>query len=330
VVDGDVVGAAIPRRCARAPRPVNGSAGPAGETAGPTGGHDGVVKVRFGIGMGQAHVVPDDLGAVMGAIDKHGFDSLWASEVLTSPGPDPLVALAAAAQHAPGRRVGATIVLPGRNPIRLAKSLATLDVLTGGRLLLVFVPGLAQGAERDAIGVPVAERGRAMDELMPKLRRWWAGEEVDGVRVLPRPVQDPLEMWTAGIAPASLRRGGRYGDGWLGAFCSVDEAVKAREVINAAAAAAGREVDQEHFGMSLGYTRTPPGDAQLATLATRTRGRDVDPRDLLPVGTAELRRVLEAFIERGFSKFVLRPPQDAGPWDEELAELAAAVGDLQT
>lgn len=288
------------------------------------------MKVRFGIGLGQAAVAPDDLGAAMTAIEKHGFDSLWASEVLTSAGPDPMVALAAAAQLRPGRRVGATLVLPGRNPIRLAKSLATLDVLTRGRLLLVVVPGLAQGAERDAIGVPVAERGRAMDEVMPKLRRWWAGEEVDGVRVLPRPVQDPLEIWTAGIAPASLRRGGRFGDGWLGAFCSVEEAVRARDVINAAAAAADREVDQEHFGMSLGYTRTPPDDTQLAAIAARTKGRDVDPRDLLPVGTAELRRVLEAFIEQGFSKFVLRPQQATGSWDEELAELADAVGDLQT
>jgi probable F420-dependent oxidoreductase len=292
--------------------------------------HDGPVKVRFGIGLGQALVGPDDLGPVMAAIDKHDFDSLWVSEVLTSPGPDPLVTLAAAAQIQPGRRVGTTMLLPGRNPVRLAKSLATLDVLTRGRLLLVFVPGLAYGPERDAIGVPVAERGRAMDEVMPKLRRWWAGEEVDGVRVLPQPVQQPLEMWTAGIAPASLRRGGRFGDGWLGAFCTVEEAVRAREAINAAAAEAGREVDPEHFGMSLGYAHTPPDDAALAALAARTRGRDVDPRELIPVGTAELRRLLEAFIERGFSKFVLRPRGGSASWDEELAGLADAVGDLQT
>jgi probable F420-dependent oxidoreductase len=322
-----LVGAAMPPTVR--PRPRAGQHRPQQVEATGGGRHDGVVKVRFGIGLGQAPLAPDDLGKVMGAIDEHDFDSLWVSEVLTSPGPDPLVTLAAAAQIHPGRRVGTTMLLPGRNPIRLAKSLASLDVLTRGRLLLVFVPGLAYGPERDAIGLPVAERGRAMDEVMPKLRRWWAGEEVDGVRVLPRPVQQPLEMWTAGIAPASLRRGGRFGDGWLGAFCTVEEAVKARDAINAAADEAGREVDQEHFGMSLGYARTPPDDATMAALAARTRGRDVDPRALVPVGTAELRRVLESFIERGFSKFVLRP-RDAGPWDEELAELADAVGDLQT
>ena len=287
------------------------------------------MKVRIGIGLGQA-TTPDGLGAAMKAIEAHGFDSLWISEVLTAPGPDPLVALAAAAQLQPSRRVGGTIVLPGRNPIRLAKALASLDVLSAGRLLLTFVPGLPYGAERDAVGVPVRERARVMDEVLPKLRAWWAGEEVDGVRVEPVPVQQPLEMWLAGLAPASLRRCGRFGDGWLGAACSVAEAVDARSVINEAADAAGREVDQEHFGMSIGYRHTAPDDAQLARLAQRTRGREVDVRDVLPVGPAELRRVLESFIARDFSKFVVRPTPGPASWDDELAGLREAVGDLQT
>ena len=73
-----------------------------------------------------------------------------------------------------------------------------------------------------------------------------------------------------------------------------------------------------------------PDEAQLAALARRTRGRDVDVRDVLPVGPAELRRVLEGFIERGFSKFVVRPIGHSRSWDEELAGLREAVGDLQT
>lgn len=291
----------------------------------------GRVKVRIGIGLGQTAVTTDDLAGVLGAVDANDLDSLWMSEILTSPGPDPLVALASAAQLHPRLRLGATIVLPGRNPVRLAKSLATLDQLSGGRLLLTFVPGLARGAESDAVGVPVKDRGAVMDEVLPRLRRWWAGEEVDGIRVLPRPVQDPLEPWLAGLAPASLRRCGRFADGWLGAFCTVGEAVAARDAINAAADAAGREIDPEHFGMSIGYAATAPDDEQLATIAARTRGRDVDPADLLPVGPAGVRRVLEGFIEEGFSKFVLRPtrhPVDG--WEAELGALAAAVGDLQT
>ncbi|GEL21186.1 LLM class F420-dependent oxidoreductase [Pseudonocardia sulfidoxydans NBRC 16205] len=291
----------------------------------------GPVKVRIGIGLGQGDIGSDDLAEVMAAIDTHDLDSLWMSEILTSPGPDPLVALASAAHLHPSLRLGATIVLPGRNPVRLAKALATLDRLSGGRLLLTFVPGLPRGVESAAVGVPVADRGAVMDAVLPKLRRWWAGEEVDGVRVLPRPVQDPLEPWLAGLAPASLRRCGRFADGWLGAFCTVDEAVAARDAINAAADAAGREIDPEHFGMSIGYAVTPPDDAQLAAIAARTRGREIDPADVVPVGPAEVRRLLERFIEQGFSKFVLRPtrPSAAG-WDTELGSLAAEVGRLQT
>jgi probable F420-dependent oxidoreductase len=289
------------------------------------------VKVRIGIGLGQGG---DDDGegaaAALAAIDRHGFDSLWVSEVLTSPGPDPLLALASVAGLHPRRRLGATLVLPGRNPVRLAKALATLDRLTGGRLLLAFVPGLAHGAERDAVGVPVAERGRAMDAALPKLRRWWAGEEVDGVRVAPRPVQQPLEPWLAGLAPASLRRCGRLADGWLGAFCTAEEAARAKRAIDEAAGAAGREVDPEHFGMSIGYAHAEPDGARLAAVAARVRARGVDPREVLPVGTAQLRRRLEAFVERGISKFVLRPVDPRGSWDDELGALAAAVGDLQT
>ncbi|WP_214405393.1 LLM class flavin-dependent oxidoreductase [Pseudonocardia lacus] len=286
------------------------------------------MKVRIGIGLGQAS--DEGAGAALAAVDHHGFDSLWVSEVLTSPAPDPLLTLASLAGAYPRKRLGATLVLPGRNPVRLAKSLATLDHLIGGRLLLAFVPGLAQGVEREAIGVPVAERGRAMDEALPKLRRWWAGEEVDGIRVEPRPVQEPLEPWLAGIAPASLRRCGRYGDGWLGAFCTVEEAVEAKRVIDEAAAAAGREVDPEHFGMSIGYAHADPDGARIAAIAARTKARDVDPRDLLPVGLDAVRRRVEEFVERGISKFVLRPVDARGSWDDELGALAAAVGDLQT
>jgi probable F420-dependent oxidoreductase len=283
------------------------------------------VKVRIGIGLGRSA----EAEAALAAVDRHGFDSLWVSEVLTAPAPDPLLTLASVADRYPSRRLGATLVLPGRNPVRLAKALATLDRMTGGRLLLVFVPGLAHGPERDAVGVPVAERGRLIDEALPKLRRWWAGAEVDGVRVEPVPRQE-LEPWLAGLAPDALRRCGRHGDGWLGAACTVEEAAQAKRRIEEAADAAGREVDPEHFGMSIAYAHAEPTGERLAALAARTRARGVDPREVLPVGYAELRRRVEAFVERGLSKFVLRPLDSRSGWDEELGGLAAAVADLQT
>jgi probable F420-dependent oxidoreductase len=288
------------------------------------------VKIRIAVGLGPAELDADGFAALVAGLAELRFDSLWVSEVLTGPGPDPLLALATAAQLHPKLKLGTTMLLPGRNEVRLAKSLATLDVLSRGRLLVTFVPGLAYGAERDAIGVPVNERGAAIEATIPRLRRWWAGEEVDGITVTPRPVQDPLELWLGGLVESSLVRCGRIGDGWLGASCTPEEARAAKSTIDDAARQAGRRVDPEHFGMSIGYTHQPLDDRQLATLTARLRGRDVDPRTLVPVGYDALRQTLRSFIDVGMSKFVVRPMSVNGSWHEELAGLADAVADLQT
>lgn len=287
------------------------------------------MKVRIAVGLGSAMPGVDEFADLVATLSGVGLDSLWVSEVLTGPGPDPLIALATAAQLNPRIKLGTTMLIPGRNELRLAKSLATLDVLSKGRLLLTFVPGLTYGPERDAIGVPVAERSAAIERTLPRLRRWWAGEAVDGVTISPRPVQE-LEPWLGGLAAASLARCGRLADGWLGAACTADEASAAREAINDAARDAGRQVDQEHFGISVGYAQQPLDDRQLAALAARTRGRNVDPRSLVPVGYQELRAMLESYIGAGMSKFVLRPMFHPRSWPAELTALADAVGDLQT
>jgi alkanesulfonate monooxygenase SsuD/methylene tetrahydromethanopterin reductase-like flavin-dependent oxidoreductase (luciferase family) len=164
------------------------------------------MKVRIAVGLGATALDAGTFPAVVGALRPLGFDSLWISEVLTGPGPDPLIALATAAQLDPKIKLGATLVLPGRHELRLAKALASLDVLTGGRLLLTFVPGLTRGPERAAIGVAVPERAAAIEHTLPRLRRWWAGEEVDGTTLSPRPLQDPLEVWLGGLATPSLIR----------------------------------------------------------------------------------------------------------------------------
>ena len=288
------------------------------------------MKVRIAVGLGPADLDADGFAALVADIGGLGFDSLWVSEILTGPGPDPLLALATAAQLHPKLKLGTTILLPGRNEVRLAKALATLDVLSRGRLLITFVPGLAYGAERDAIGVPVKDRGAAIEAAIPRLRRWWAGEEVEGITVTPRPVQDPLEPWLGGLAESSLVRCGRIGDGWLGASCTPGEARAAKATIDAAARQAGRRVDPEHFGISVGYTQRPLDERQLATLLARRRGRDVDPRALVPVGHDALRTTLRSFIDVGMSKFVLRPMSTPGSWHDELARLADTVLDLQT
>jgi probable F420-dependent oxidoreductase len=291
------------------------------------------VKVRIAVGLGATALDPPTFAALVTTLRPLGFDSLWLSEVLTGPGPDPLIALATAAQLDTDLKLGATLLLPGRHELRLAKALASLDVLSGGRVLLTFVPGLTRGLERDAVGVAVRDRAAVLDQALPRLRQWWAGEPVDGITLSPLPVQQPLEFWLGGLAAASLGRCGRLADGWLGAACSPAQASAARVAIDDAAAAVGRRIDPEHFGLSITYAHRPVDERQLAALAARNP--DADPRTLVPVGYPALRALLQEFIAAGLSKFVLRPPapptpNDPASWRDELSALAGAVVDLQT
>ena len=80
--------------------------------------------------------------------------------MLSRPGPDPLVGLAWVSGACPGLKIGTTMLLPGRNLVWLAKAVGTLDLLSGGRFLLTFVPGLGIGGERSAIGIPTADAWR--------------------------------------------------------------------------------------------------------------------------------------------------------------------------
>jgi probable F420-dependent oxidoreductase len=255
--------------------------------------------------------------------------------VLTGPVIDPVVGLAWAAASNPRLKVGTTMLLPGRNVIRLAKQLASLDVLCRGRLLVTLVPGLTYAPEREAIGVEPKRRGAVIDEALPLLRRLWAGETVGhegaagsfrDVKLSPLPVQQPLEVWLGGTAPAALERCGRLSDGWLPSQCTPDEAAAGRVVIEEVAAKARRSISSEHFGMSIGYARAPIDPAMARTMTAR-RPRSVE---LTPVGLPALRKTIESFIAVGFSKFVVRPIIPPASWRAELEALAAAVGDLQT
>lgn len=296
------------------------------------------MKVRIGLGMGPAWPATDGgFAGLVDDLDRLGFDSIWMPEVLTAPTLDPMAGLAFAAAANDRLKLGTTMLLPGRNVVRLAKQLATIDALSSGRLLVTFVPGLPRRRESEAVGVPGPDKGRLMEEMIPLLRRLWAGEQVsyagaagrfDEVVLAPLPVQRPLEVWTGGMVPAALTRCGRLADGWLPSACTPSEVARARQVVDAAAAEAGRSISPEHFGVSIAYAGRPLDARVTRALATLRRG--VDPNEVVPVGIGGLRAMLEAFLEVGFSKFVVRPLEPPAHWGEEIEALAAGVLDLQT
>jgi probable F420-dependent oxidoreductase len=296
------------------------------------------MKVRIGVGVGGgAGVDADGVVALAGDVADVGFDSIWLPEILSLPGLDPLIGLAWAGASRPRLKLGTTMLLPGRNPVRLAKQVASLDMLSGGRLLVTFVTGLARGAERATVGVEPSARGGAVDELLPLVKRLWSGEpvtydgpagKVESVRLSPLPVQDPFDVWLGGVARSSLERCGRFADGWLPAMCSPADAERGRTVVEESAAAAGRAIDPEHFGVSIGYAHDPLPENVVHALSARARGRPLI--DLVPVGLPALRELVQRFVAVGFSKFVLRPLAPPDQWQRELESLAGAVLDLQT
>ena len=228
------------------------------------------------------------------------------------------------------------MVLPGRNPVVLAKELATLDRLSQGRLLPAFGLGVADPKEQQAFGVERSERAAWFDESMAVLRACWTGEtfshhgqrfHYDDLRVRPAPQQQHLDVWLGGIAPSELRRVGRLGDGWLPSFVTPDDAARGREVIEATLAEHGRSIDDDHYGALIPYAHGAIPAAVLAGLAKR-RPDLADPSVLVPTGWDELIRTIDAFVAIGTTKFVVLPlvePSSPEAWVDHLEEAAPIV-----
>lgn len=289
------------------------------------------MKVRFGYTIGP-EVGVAELAPLVADLERLGFDSIWVPEVLLQSTLDPVVALTHVASTTRSLKIGSHLIIPGKNPVLLARQLAQLDRLSGGRLLVVGVLGIPEEADTGAQVLARRDRGQAMAEVVPLLRRLWTGEVVDhdgpryhlaGVRVTPTPLQEPLEVWLAGQAPAALRRCGELGDGWMPGLVRPREAAAMRATIEEAAAAAGRSMDSEHYGVNLFYvTDTAPPDV-VARLSARRKDGDVD--DLLPVGMAALRSRIDEWLDAGFSKFLLRPLVPPADPTAELEMLAREV-----
>jgi probable F420-dependent oxidoreductase len=296
------------------------------------------VKVRVGYGLGNLRPLSgEQLGAFVDGLEGFGFDSLWLSERVSGPAPEPMVALAFAAGRTRRIKFGTSVqVLPGRNPAVLAKQWATLDVLSGGRALPAFGLGIAHPVEQQAFGVERTERAKWFEEALPLLRRLWSEDDVhhdgprfhyDGITVLPKPTH-PLDVWLGGRAPVELRRVGRLGDGWLASFSTPADCAAGRSVIEEAAAAAGREVDPEHYGAMVLYSHDELPDAFVRIIESRNPG--IDPRELVPRGWPAVREACERYVAVGFSKLVLVPLGEPKDWDDELSAAASEVLPIQS
>ncbi|MEA5363041.1 TIGR03854 family LLM class F420-dependent oxidoreductase [Amycolatopsis sp., V23-08] len=272
-----------------------------------------MLKVRLGVAPAPG-TGPAEFAGLAERLEAAGVDSLWLSELVYSPEVDPMIGMAHALARTSKLKVGTGVaILPGRHPVLVAKQLLTLAGLAPKRVLPVFGLRPARPAEHDLFPVPAGRRAAVFDESLTLLRRLLEEDEVSfegeffqvsGAGLGPRPGKR-LDVWLGGTAPAALARAGRLADGWLGSFHTPSQARDARVAIQRAAADAGREIEEDHFGLSLVVADKglPP---ELTALAAR-RSPDTPVTDLIATSWPEARRLVEQYIEAGLSKFVIRP-----------------------
>ena len=165
--------------------------------------------------------------------EKMGFDSVWVTDHIIVPTTmdliyrdhmlEPVTVLSHVAGLVPRVKLGTSVlILPYRHPVVLAKMLATIDQLSGGRLI-VGVGGGWMTEEFAALGTPYAERGQVSDECLRVMRATWTQEAVSfsgqytsfqEMKVSPLPAQQPLPIWVGGVSPRARRRAAEFGDGW--------------------------------------------------------------------------------------------------------------------
>ncbi len=264
----------------------------------------------YGINVGIC-ADPETTIAVAQAAEDAGFESVWTAEHVVLPDPqvppspsapdnpllDPIVALSFVAAQTETLRLGTgIIILPQRNPVILAKELASLDVLSQGRLIFGLGVGYLR-PEFDALGIPFADRGARTTEYLEAIRALWTQPKPEykgrfvqfsGIQAQPRPIQKPHPpIFMGASTPPALRRTVERGNGWYG--FALDLAAAADRI------AALRELEKSCDRPSelgpLEISVTPPGRIDADAMR---RYADLGVDRLIPLG---MRRSRDALLE---------------------------------
>ena len=280
--------------------------------------------------------------------DTAGVDSLWQTDRLISNEPflECMSVMAGLTGSTKTIKFGMNVASLGlRDPLQTAKQCATIDYLSGGRLLPAF--GLGSNRSRDFIasGTSTKARGQKMNEALEIMNRLWTGEEVtfegkhyqyDKASIRPCPVQVPLPLWIGGSSDAAIERTAKYGTGWQASFDTPEEAGVIVDKILAAAVKQGRSIDIDHFGAGFGVRfgswDEEPVKKMTADFEKRT-GKQA-ARGLVVGGSDEILERIQAYVDRGVSKFILRPIGNGDAEMEEqteqiIEEILSKISDLQ-
>jgi probable F420-dependent oxidoreductase len=298
--------------------------------------------IRFGTVL-SLHP-PQEQFAIARRVDALGFDSLWTGDHVSFHTPlyESLTLLASYAGITSRVKLGAGVYLLAlRQPTVAAKITATLDVLSGGRLIFGVGVGGENPKEFEACGIPHKERGARVTEGIDVVRTLWRDSpasfrgrftQFEGVSIDPKPVQKPAPpIWIGGRSDAALARAGRQGDGWISYVVRPERYKQSVAKIEAAAAMAGRPLEgftNAHLTfITVGKDYESAERAWVARLSKRY-AQDFAPlaKKYGVIGTpAQCAEQLEGFIEAGCSYFVLSPTCDPADEAEQIEMYAAEI-----
>lgn len=258
--------------------------------------------------------------------DVAGFSTLGTIDRVVYPNYEPLVALAAAAAVTERIRLTTGILLvPNRQSTAiLAKQTATIQRFSEGRLVL----GVAVGGRADdyePFGVPMAGRGKRLEEMLEELRRLWAGEErgfAGGVG--PDVSANPPQLIIGGQVDAAFRRAAEYGDGWMMGGGAPEMFPAAVEKLEAAWREQGREGSPRKLSLSYFALGDDPESDTVASIGDYYAFAD-QYRDYVVAGTAkgpdEIRERVRRFEEAGCDELIMFPASTDPAQVDELATL---------
>jgi len=286
---------------------------------------------------------PEEQLALVQRVEQLGFDSVWTGDHVSFHNPlyESLTLLASYAPITRRIKLGTAVYLLAlRSPAVAAKITATLDVLSGGRLIFGVGVGGENPKEFELCGVPHAERGARVTEGIDVVRALWREtpatfhgrfSRFEGVSIDPKPVQKLPPIWVGGRSDAALVRAGSQGDGWVSYVVQPERYARSLEKIREAAHAAGRSLTG-FTGAHLAFI-TVGRDYERArktwvSVLSRRYAQDFEPlaKKYGVIGTPEqCAEQLAAFRDAGCTYFLLSAIGDPRDEREQLETIAADI-----